>query len=63
MVIEVEDSGRGFDYQELLPDEVAGDIFSGRGIMLVSSLCKQLNYSPPGNKAEAIYVWKNSEPE
>jgi hypothetical protein len=61
MVIEVEDSGRGFDFQELLPVEVSGDIFSGRGIMLVSSLCKQLNYSPPGNKAEAIYIWKDSE--
>jgi CheY-like chemotaxis protein len=62
MEIEVEDSGRGFEFQKLVPSEVPGEIFSGRGIMLVNSLCKQLSYSPPGNKAEAIYAWKNSEP-
>ncbi len=63
MVIKVEDSGRGFDFQKMVPEEVSGDIFSGRGIMLVNSLCKQLSYSPPGNKAEAVYVWKESESE
>ena len=63
MVIEVEDSGRGFNFTEMVPEEVSGDIFSGRGIMLVNSLCKQLSYSPPGNKAEAVYLWKTSESE
>jgi hypothetical protein len=61
MAIKVEDSGRGFNFQEMVKEEVSGDIFSGRGIMLVNSLCKQLNYSAPGNKVEAIYIWKDAE--
>jgi serine phosphatase RsbU (regulator of sigma subunit) len=60
MVIQVEDSGHGFDIKDVVPQEVPGTLFSGRGIMLVRSLCKQLHYSPPGNKAEAIYVWSEA---
>jgi serine phosphatase RsbU (regulator of sigma subunit) len=63
MVIEVEDSGHGFDYQQMVPEAVPSDSFSGRGIMLVNSLCKQLNYAHPGNKAEAVYAWKSSGAE
>ncbi len=63
MVIEVEDSGRGFDITQVLPREVPGSVYSGRGIMLVRSLCKQLNYTPPGNKAEAIYLWTDTPQE
>ena len=61
MEIEVEDSGRGFEFQNLVPSEVSEALFSGRGIMLVKSLCKQLNYALPGNKAEAIYAWTDVE--
>jgi CheY-like chemotaxis protein len=63
MVIQIADSGRGFDISKLVPTEVSEDIFSGRGIMLVRSLCKQLHYTPPGNKAEAIYVWREKGPD
>ncbi|MEJ2591486.1 MAG: fused response regulator/phosphatase [Candidatus Thiodiazotropha sp.] len=61
MVIQIEDSGRGFDYTELEHREPDGSMFSGRGIMLVKSLCKQLHYIKPGNKAEAVYTWDNEE--
>lgn len=62
MVIQIEDSGRGFDFNRLVETkEVSGDIFSGRGILLVKSLCKQLHYTPPGNKAEAVYAWRDAE--
>jgi hypothetical protein len=61
MVIQVEDSGRGFDINAVVSQEVPGTLFSGRGIMLVRSLCKQLHYTPPGNKAEAVYVWSEAE--
>lgn len=61
MVIQIEDSGRGFDFMELENQEPDDSIFSGRGIMLVKSLCKHLHYTKPGNKAEAVYVWRNEE--
>jgi hypothetical protein len=60
MVIQVEDSGHGFDINGVVLQEVPGTLFSGRGIMLVRSLCKQLHYAHPGNKAEAIYVWNEA---
>ena len=63
MVIEVEDSGRGFDIHRLVPKEIPETQFSGRGIMLVRSLCRQLNYTLPGNKAEAIYMWSDTHQE
>jgi two-component system, HptB-dependent secretion and biofilm response regulator len=63
MVIQVEDSGRGFDTHRQSPDEISESQFSGRGILLVRSLCKKLQYTPPGNRAEAIYAWTEAEPE
>ena len=33
------------------------------GIKLVRSLCRQLNYTLPGNKAEAIYMWSDAHQE
>jgi CheY-like chemotaxis protein len=60
MVIQVEDSGRGFDINRLVPQQLPETLYSGRGITLVRSLCKQLRYTPPGNKAEAIYAWSEA---
>lgn len=61
MVIQIEDSGRGFDFRELENKTPDDDLYSGRGIMLVKSLCKQIHYIPPGNKAEAVYVWSSQD--
>ncbi len=61
MVIRIEDSGRGFDISSLEAGEVSETHFSGRGIILVRSLCKQLHYTPPGNKVEAVYVWTEAD--
>jgi two-component system, HptB-dependent secretion and biofilm response regulator len=63
IVIQIEDSGHGFDLHRLNQEEILESQFSGRGILLVRSLCKKLHYSPPGNRAEAIYAWTGSEPE
>ncbi|MCU7924508.1 MAG: fused response regulator/phosphatase [Candidatus Thiodiazotropha sp. (ex Dulcina madagascariensis)] len=59
ILISIEDSGSGFDFKALKQAEVNEAIYSGRGLMLVESLCKQLHFYEPGNKAEVIYVWKN----
>ncbi len=61
MVIRVEDSGRGFDIAGPSGDPVPESLYSGRGILLVRSLCKQLRYTAPGNKVEALFVWSDHE--
>jgi CheY-like chemotaxis protein len=63
VTIQVEDSGRGFDIDRQAALETPDTHFSGRGIKLVSSLCKQLRFTPPGNKVEAIFAWHTVDGE
>lgn len=56
--ITIEDSGNGFDINQVLnksqhPSDVA---LCGRGIFLVHELCHSLIYSEPGNKVDVIYT-------
>lgn len=60
IVITMEDSGHGFDFKVLSKSEASETLYSGRGLILVKSLVKQLRFFEPGNKAEAIYVWDNN---
>ncbi|MEN8167445.1 MAG: fused response regulator/phosphatase [Pseudomonadota bacterium] len=57
IVIQVEDSGDGFDFDnwKRLPEDQQP--FSGRGILLVESLCESLRFYAPGNRVEAVYRW------
>lgn len=59
IVIQIEDSGKGFDFANQDTKPITMESFSGRGIMLVKKLCESLRYIEPGNKAEAIYSWVN----
>jgi signal transduction histidine kinase len=59
IVITVEDSGHGFDFSILSQHTTSDTLYSGRGLLLVESLVKQLNFFEPGNKAEAIYEWED----
>jgi CheY-like chemotaxis protein len=59
IVIRVEDSGPGFEYNALPENAVDETLYSGRGLMLVKSLVEQLRFFEPGNKAEVIYAWEN----
>ncbi|MET0026160.1 MAG: SpoIIE family protein phosphatase [Candidatus Thiodiazotropha sp.] len=59
ILITVEDSGQGFDYQNIKRDLADEQLYSGRGLLLVESLSKQLRFHDPGNKVEVLYVWKN----
>ena len=58
LTIRMEDSGEGFDYTALVdvqtPDQ---SIFSGRGVMLIRSLCSSLQYEGRGNIVTAVYRW------
>jgi hypothetical protein len=56
--ITIEDSGSGFDIEQVLtryvhPNEMA---LCGRGIFLVHELCHSLVYSEPGNKVDVVYM-------
>lgn len=51
--IEVEDSGAGFDWAAVL--EKAEAERHGRGLALVTELCESLQFTGPGNRAEAVY--------
>ena len=57
LLMVVEDSGAGFDFERELPGFDANLGSSGRGIPLLRSLCRELRYVAPGNRVEALYVW------
>jgi len=61
VVIQVEDSGSGFDYHNYISNiQSNSSLPSGRGLLLTKELCKSLTYSNSGNKVEAVYVWNNN---
>ncbi|MCK4708302.1 MAG: SpoIIE family protein phosphatase, partial [Gammaproteobacteria bacterium] len=61
IMVRVEDSGEGFDFENLsLPDPDSHIGLSGRGILLVKNLCESLTYIDKGNISEAIYSWKTA---
>ena len=60
VVIRVEDSGPGFDFNSRLAQQSLPDTqFSGRGITLVKELCDSVEYEAPGNGVRATFSWIN----
>ena len=57
LVIQVEDSGPGFDHKESRPALSDNKGNSGRGIPLVRSLCKEVAYKGKGDLVRAVYEW------
>lgn len=64
--ITVEDSGKGFNYRkqmlhsEKVMDNPKGQQYAGRGMALVSALCRKVEYLEKGNKVKATYFIENS---
>ena len=57
LIIDVVDSGKGFDYGSLnLINAEQGD-YSGRGVYLVAKLCSSFEYRGKGNEVRAVYSW------
>ncbi len=54
LVIDVEDSGSGFDREQLDQRQLAVENPHGRGIALVESLCDEFEYLGAGNHARAV---------
>lgn len=63
LLVRVEDSGDGFDYESWLNKKPATDSgpFSGRGILLVNDLCESVRYSNGGSTVEVVYLYRNQE--
>lgn len=58
LLIRVEDSGPGFDYERIQSDVVSTSGYSGRGIALLRNLCTRVEYFDKGNIVEAEFRWK-----
>jgi CheY-like chemotaxis protein len=59
IMITVEDSGKGFNFKAVRHKIAHEKLYSGRGLILVDSLSKELHFHEPGNKVEVLYAWKN----
>lgn len=57
ILLQVEDSGRGFDYQSVQMTQPDINALRGRGVYLVRSLCKEVAIEGAGNKTKAIFEW------
>ena len=61
MIINIKDSGQGFDILDVIKDNSLamndGIKLSGRGVELVNQLCDTLEYQEQGTSVTASYIW------
>jgi hypothetical protein len=57
LIIRMNDSGEGFDYQKLVSKLSENQEYHSRGIPLVNSICESLEYSDNGTRVKAVYEW------
>ena len=57
LFIRVEDSGSGFDYKGNINNAHKTEGFCGRGIPLVRTICRSIEYKGRGNIVEAVIEW------
>lgn len=56
--LSVQDSGPGFDCTAR--DGAGRPAYAGRGLALLASLCRRVEYLPPGNHAVAEFAWQDA---
>lgn len=61
--IKIVDSGDGFDYSNFKQAKMNNDRYSGRGIPLLTSLCRHFEYIGTGNTVEAEFAWQPEKKE
>lgn len=61
LVIEIRDSGPGFDVDKWLRNFHQSEQFSGRGLNLVMELATEVAYQPPGNHVKATIEWSEED--
>ena len=57
ILLRIEDSGKGFDFNNHSPPLDGAAALSGRGILLIQDLCESLEYHGKGNIAIARFGW------
>jgi len=57
LLINITDSGEGFDFLSWLQGPQGDPLYSGRGIKLLSGLCEGLEYHGNGNRVSAEIRW------
>ena len=55
LLIEVEDSGRGFNPP--VPED-STDGYAGRGLALIRALARDMSFSPAGNRVAVVFEWR-----
>ena len=55
----VEDSGEGFEYCNGATQDLDDDDFHGRGIPLLRTLCRKVQFKGRGNEVEAVFEWQS----
>ncbi|BFM49314.1 SpoIIE family protein phosphatase [Marinomonas sp. THO17] len=58
LVLYVEDSGSGFDYQHINFDMANSELLYNRGLALLDQLCHKLEFSKGGSAVTAYYHWQ-----
>lgn len=61
LVLQVQDSGEGFNYEHLRLDVTNTDIPYNRGLALLSQLCNRLVFSDAGSTVTAHFFWSPSQ--
>ncbi|MBT8150970.1 MAG: fused response regulator/phosphatase [Gammaproteobacteria bacterium] len=57
LTVEVIDSGPGFDYKAKQSADKGGDVLHGRGIALLRTICRKVEYQGSGNHVRVEYGW------
>ncbi|MGD7035641.1 ATP-binding protein [Methylotuvimicrobium buryatense] len=60
-IVDVQDSGEGFNIDDIFSDLDNNQSFFGRGIQLVTQLCSTIEYNPCGNRVKAVYDWYHKQ--
>jgi CheY-like chemotaxis protein len=56
-IVDVQDSGEGFNIDNIFSDLENNQSFFGRGIQLVTQLCSTIEFNACGNRVKAVYDW------
>lgn len=57
LIIEVADSGPGFDFTNMAANDSADAKLYGRGILLLQSICERVEFIGAGNRIQAEFRW------
>ena len=60
ILLRIEDSGMGFDFENHAPPSPREMALSGRGLMLIRDLCESLEFHGKGNIAIARFGWSTN---